>query len=163
MEGANRRQTTSDRLEAGLAVGEARYPRHLPSIIRGRHDTETLEACPYHLPPKKLGKDDHTIAKACRPISLLATLDKVLESVMAKRVPYAVEAHGLLPSDHIGSPKQRSAEYALVFLQEHIFLGWSCCESCQFRSERSIQRRIQLETIAGYGGKSDSKGPPAMG
>ncbi|KAJ0134409.1 hypothetical protein HZ326_22525 [Fusarium oxysporum f. sp. albedinis] len=104
------RQTTSDRLEAGLAVGEARYPRHLPSIIRGRHDTEALEACPYHSPPKKLAKDDHTTAKACTPISLLATLDKVLESVMAERVPYAVEAHGLLPSDHIGSRKQRSAE-----------------------------------------------------
>jgi hypothetical protein len=31
-EGVRRRWTTSDRLEAGLAVGETRRPRHFPSI-----------------------------------------------------------------------------------------------------------------------------------
>ncbi|KAJ0124197.1 Resistance to glucose repression protein 1 [Fusarium oxysporum f. sp. albedinis] len=75
-------------------------------------------------PLKKPGKDDYTIAKAWRPISLLATLGKVLESVVAERISYAVETHGLLPTNHFGARKQRSAEQALVLLQEHIFSTW---------------------------------------
>ncbi|KAH7464563.1 hypothetical protein FOMA001_g17543 [Fusarium oxysporum f. sp. matthiolae] len=73
------------------------------------------------IPLKKPGKDDYTIAKAWRPISLLATLGKVLESVVAERISHAVETHGLLPTNHFGARKQRSAEQALVLLQEHIF------------------------------------------
>ncbi|KAJ0122830.1 Endo-1,4-beta-xylanase A [Fusarium oxysporum f. sp. albedinis] len=42
------------------------------------------------------------------PISLLATLGKVLESVVAKRISYAVETYGLLLTNHF----------------EHIFLAW---------------------------------------
>jgi hypothetical protein len=38
------------------------------------------------IPLKKPGKDDYTIAKAWRPISLLATLGKALESVVAERI-----------------------------------------------------------------------------
>ncbi|KAJ0136483.1 Uncharacterized protein HZ326_20511 [Fusarium oxysporum f. sp. albedinis] len=73
---------------------------------------------------KKPGKDDYMIAKAWRPISLLATLGKVLESVVAERISYAVETHGLLPTNHFGARKQRSAEQALALLQEHIFSTW---------------------------------------
>ncbi|GKU14944.1 unnamed protein product, partial [Fusarium langsethiae] len=76
------------------------------------------------IPLKKPGKQDYTIAKAWRPISLLATLGKVLESVVAERISHAVEAHGLLPTNHFGARKQRSAEQALVLLQEHIFSAW---------------------------------------
>ncbi|KAH7464117.1 hypothetical protein FOMA001_g17824 [Fusarium oxysporum f. sp. matthiolae] len=76
------------------------------------------------IPLKKPGKDDYTIAKAWRPISLLATLGKVLESVVAERISHAVETHGLLPTNHFGARKQRSAEQALVLLQEHIFSAW---------------------------------------
>ncbi|KAJ0130721.1 Uncharacterized protein HZ326_26179 [Fusarium oxysporum f. sp. albedinis] len=72
------------------------------------------------IPLKKPGKDDYTIAKAWRPISLFATLGKVLESVVAERISHAVETHGLLPTNHFGARKQRSAEQALVLLQEHI-------------------------------------------
>ncbi|RKK79088.1 hypothetical protein BFJ63_vAg16914 [Fusarium oxysporum f. sp. narcissi] len=75
-------------------------------------------------PLKKPGKDDYTIAKAWRPISLLATLGKVLESVVAERISQAVETHGLLPTNHFGARKQRSAEQALVLIQEHIFSTW---------------------------------------
>lgn len=70
------------------------------------------------IPLKKPEKDDYTIAKAWRPISLLATLGKVLESVVAERISHMVETHGLLPTNHFGARKQRSAEQALVLLQE---------------------------------------------
>ncbi|RYC77763.1 hypothetical protein BFJ63_vAg19363, partial [Fusarium oxysporum f. sp. narcissi] len=63
------------------------------------------------IPLKKPGKDDYTIAKAWRPISLLATLGKVLESVVAERISHAVETHGLLPTNHFGARKQRSADF----------------------------------------------------
>ncbi|EAQ85551.1 hypothetical protein CHGG_09565 [Chaetomium globosum CBS 148.51] len=67
------------------------------------------------IPLKKPGKKDYTIAKAWRPISLLATLGKVLESVIAERLSHAVETYGLLPTNHFGARKQRSAEQALAY------------------------------------------------
>ncbi|KAJ5152544.1 hypothetical protein N7492_009824 [Penicillium capsulatum] len=76
------------------------------------------------IPLKKPNKENYTIAKAWRPISLLATLGKILESVVAERISHAVETHGLLPTSHFGARKQRSAEQALVLLQEQIYAGW---------------------------------------
>ena len=76
------------------------------------------------VPLKKPGKEDYTAAKCWRPISLLATLGKVLESVIAERISYLVETHGLLPTNHFGARKQRSAEQALVMLQEQIYTAW---------------------------------------
>jgi exonuclease III/ribonuclease HI len=76
------------------------------------------------IPLKKPGKENYTIAKAWRPISLLATLGKLLESVIAERISYMVETYGLLPTNHFGARKQRSAEQALVLLQEQIYTAW---------------------------------------
>jgi hypothetical protein len=71
------------------------------------------------IPLKKPGKEDYTIAKASRPISLLATLGKVLQ--IAERISHAVEIHDLHPTNHIGVRKQHSAEQALILLQEQIY------------------------------------------
>ncbi|RFU31200.1 Acting on ester bonds/RNA-directed DNA polymerase/Ribonuclease H, partial [Scytalidium lignicola] len=76
------------------------------------------------IPLKKPGKEDYTIAKAWRPISLLAILGKILESVVAERISHAVETYGLLPTNHFGARKQRSAEQALLLLQEQIYAAW---------------------------------------
>jgi hypothetical protein len=76
------------------------------------------------IPLKKPNKENYTIGKAWRPISLLATLGKVLESVIAERISHAVETYGLLPTSHFGARKQRSAEQALLFLQEQIYAAW---------------------------------------
>jgi endonuclease/exonuclease/phosphatase family metal-dependent hydrolase len=73
------------------------------------------------IPLKKPNKGDYTVAKAWRPISLLSTLGKVLESVVAERISHAVETFGLLPTNHFGARKKRSAEQALLLLQEHIY------------------------------------------
>ncbi len=64
------------------------------------------------------------MAKAWRPISLLSTLGKVLEAVIAERISYAVETFGLLPTNHFGARKQRSAVQALLLLQEQIYNAW---------------------------------------
>jgi hypothetical protein len=76
------------------------------------------------IPLKKPNKDDYTLAKAWRPISLLSTLGKLLEAVVADRLSFAVETYGLLPANHFGARKQRSAEQALLLLQERIYSAW---------------------------------------
>jgi hypothetical protein len=76
------------------------------------------------IPLKKPGKDNYKVAKSWRPISLLSTLGKILEAVMADRISYAVETFGLLPTNHFGGRKQRLAEQALLLLQEHIYKAW---------------------------------------
>jgi hypothetical protein len=43
------------------------------------------------IPLKKPGKSDYTVAKIWRPISLLATLGKALEALVAERISYLVE------------------------------------------------------------------------
>jgi hypothetical protein len=64
------------------------------------------------------------MAKAWRPISLLATLGKLLESVLAERLSHAVETYGLLPTNNFGARKKGSAEQALMVLQEYIRIAW---------------------------------------
>jgi hypothetical protein len=76
------------------------------------------------IPLKKPGKGNYTVAKAWRPISLLSTLGKALESVVAERISYMVETFGLLPANHFGARKKRSTEQALLLLQESIYKAW---------------------------------------
>lgn len=67
---------------------------------------------------KKPNKQNYTIDKAWRPIPFLATLGKVLESVIAERISHAVETYRLLPTSHFGAVKERLAEQALLLLPE---------------------------------------------
>jgi hypothetical protein len=46
---------------------------------------------------RKPGKPDYTVPKAYRLISLLNTLGKLLEAVMARRLSYYAETYRLLP------------------------------------------------------------------
>ena len=48
-----------------------------------------------------------------RPIALLPTLGKVIESVVARKITQAAEANGLLPDEQIGNRAHRSTELAL--------------------------------------------------
>jgi hypothetical protein len=55
------------------------------------------------IPLKKPNKENYSIAKAWRPISLLATLGKILQSVVAERISHA--AVRLAPDQPLRSPK----------------------------------------------------------
>lgn len=79
---------------------------------------------PKIIPLRKLNKADYSMAKAWRPTSLLSTLGKLLEAVVAERLSYAVETYGLLPANHFGARKLLSAEQALLLLQEQIDAAW---------------------------------------
>lgn len=89
-----------------------------------------LGYCPNHFREsttvilRKPGKPDYTIPKAYRPITLLSTLGKALESVLATRLSYLVEAHTLLPDTHIGGRVGRSCDHALHLLLERIYESW---------------------------------------
>ena len=76
------------------------------------------------IPLKKPSKPDYRYAKAWRPISLLATLGKIFEAVLAERISYAAEKYNLLPENHFGARSRRSAEQALILLQESIYKSW---------------------------------------
>jgi hypothetical protein len=70
---------------------------------------------------RKPRKADYTILKAFRPISLLPTISKGLEAVMAARLSYIAEKHDLLLENHFGVRPRRSAEQALNVLVERIY------------------------------------------
>ena len=73
---------------------------------------------------RKPNKPDYWKAKAYRPISLLETVGKGLETVIARRLSYLAEAYRLLPENHFGGRPQRSGEQALNVLIEKIHEAW---------------------------------------
>jgi hypothetical protein len=73
---------------------------------------------------RKPGKADYTVPKAFRPISLLQTISKGLEAVVAARLSYLTERFSLLPANHFGGWPRRSAEHALNVLVERIYQAW---------------------------------------
>jgi hypothetical protein len=72
----------------------------------------------------KPGKPDYSDPKSYRPIALLGTIGKALESMVASRLSYLVEAYDLLPDNHVGGRRGRSAEHALHILVEQAHAAW---------------------------------------
>ena len=76
------------------------------------------------IPLRKPDKPDYTVANVYCPISLLYTISKAFEAVIATRIAYLAETHGLLPTNHFGALKGRSMIDALQVLQEKIYQAW---------------------------------------
>ena len=70
---------------------------------------------------KKPNKGDYSKVKSYRPITLLDTLSKALESVLAKRISYLAIQHNLLPKMHIRGRKSTSVEHAVHLAVERIY------------------------------------------
>ncbi|KAJ5346168.1 hypothetical protein N7452_004172 [Penicillium brevicompactum] len=73
---------------------------------------------------RKPGKPDYSVPGAYRPISLLNTLGKLLEAVVARRLSYRAEKHGLLPDTQFGGRPGRTTEQALLVLSNAIDRAW---------------------------------------
>lgn len=73
---------------------------------------------------RKPGKPDYTVPEAYRPISLLNTLGKLLEAVIARRLSYLAEKHGLLPDSQFGGRPGRTTEQALLVFANAIDRAW---------------------------------------
>lgn len=67
---------------------------------------------------------DPSLPNSYRPISLLSTLGKALEAVVAGRISNMVDQFGLLPANHFGARRRRSCEQALNVLVEKIHTAW---------------------------------------
>jgi Reverse transcriptase (RNA-dependent DNA polymerase) len=74
---------------------------------------------------RKPRKSDYSDPSAYRLITLLNTLRKVLEAIIARRMRYAVKAHKLLPETQIKARRGRSTETALHLLTEKIYTIWA--------------------------------------
>ena len=70
---------------------------------------------------RKPDKLDYTIANAYCPISLLYIISKAFKAVIATRISYLTETHGLLPPNHFGTLKERFIINTLQVLQEKIY------------------------------------------
>lgn len=73
---------------------------------------------------RKPGKPDYSTPGAYRPISLLNTLGKLLEAVVARRLSFLAEKHGLLPDTQFGGRPGRTTEQALLVLSNAIDRAW---------------------------------------
>jgi len=73
---------------------------------------------------RKPGKPDYSLPGAYRPISLLNTLGKLLEAVMARRLSFFAEHYGLLPDTQFGGRPGRTTEQALIMLANAIDRAW---------------------------------------
>ena len=102
----------------------------LPRLHRLFNACLHLGYCPTHFREavtvvlRKPGKDDYTQPKAYRPIALLNTLGKALESIVASRLTYLADSHQLLPSRHTGGRKLASTDHALHLLSQRIYQAW---------------------------------------
>ena len=76
------------------------------------------------------GKKDYSNPKAYRPIALLNTTGKVMESIIATRISWAVEEFGLLPRSHLGGRRGTSTEHAIQDLVEPIDSAWKGGKVC---------------------------------
>ena len=103
----------------------------LPHLHKLFNACVRLGYCPKHFKEtvtvvlRKPGKDDYAQPKSYRPIALLSTLGKALEALMAGRLAYLADTHGLLPSRHTGGRKLASTEHAIHFLLQRIHHAWS--------------------------------------
>ena len=69
---------------------------------------------------KKPGKTDYSIPKAWKPIALINTLGKVLDSMLAVRLSYWADEEGILPNAHMGGRKGIGVDHAIQLLLERI-------------------------------------------
>ena len=72
------------------------------------------------IPLEKPGKPDYSDSNTFRLISLLSTISKAIEAVMAERIRYLGEKHGLLPLNHYEALKQKCTIDAFLTVQEKI-------------------------------------------
>jgi hypothetical protein len=122
---------------AGKAPGEDAIPNsfwhkviEIPVVLDTLH--QLYNACvrvghnPSHFQPsitvvlRKARDRDYQVAKSYRPVALLNTIAKFLESIVARRISYAVEEEGLLPKTHLGGRRGISTDHAIQIMIDRI-------------------------------------------
>lgn len=70
---------------------------------------------------RKPNKGDYTKPKSYRPVALLNTMGKILDSILARRLAHMAESCGLLPNTHMGGRAASSCEHAIHLMLERIY------------------------------------------
>ncbi|GAA5993612.1 hypothetical protein JCM11641_005311 [Rhodosporidiobolus odoratus] len=73
---------------------------------------------------KKPKKDDYSLPKAYRLISLERCIAKIPEAIMAQRLAHLAESHDLVPACHFGARKGRGAEEAVACFVDDVKRQW---------------------------------------
>ena len=73
---------------------------------------------------RKPRKPDYLDLGAWRPIALLSTIGKLIETLLARRLGALAEREGLLPDTQMGNRRNRSTDTALDLLIEQIHTVW---------------------------------------
>ena len=167
-----------------LATNKTPGPDDLPNEIIKATLTETLATlqtlfnaciqkgyCPTHFKQsttvviKKPEKDNYSTPKSYRPIALLNTLGKVLESIVATRLSYLTEEYQLLPRNQFGGRKGVSTEHALHSVVGKVKKAWERREFASLllldvtgafdnvqpdRLQHNLRRRAIGEGLLGY-------------
>src|SRR3979490_1348971 len=88
----------------------------------GHYPQRFKEARPITL--RKPQKPKYSDPGAWRPIALLSTIGKVIESLIAKRLGRVAEENHLLPDTQMGARAGRSTEIALELLTRQVHTIW---------------------------------------
>ncbi|KAJ5661392.1 uncharacterized protein N7477_009008 [Penicillium maclennaniae] len=73
---------------------------------------------------RKGGPRDYRVQKSYRPVALLNTFSKLLESVIATRISWAAEERGILPKGHLGGRKGVSVDHAIQLILDRVHQAW---------------------------------------
>lgn len=76
------------------------------------------------VPLRKPQKPDYTKPRAWRPISLLNTLGKLLEAIIARKIRGVAEHYHLLPATQMGVRQGRDAPMAVDLLTDQVHTAW---------------------------------------
>ena len=93
---------------------------------------------------RKPQKEDYTKPKSWRPIALLNTMGKVLDSMIAQRISYWTEEEGLLPPGHMGGRKNIGVEQAIHLLLERIHSTFG------YGSKKPVASLLMLDVSGPY-------------
>ncbi len=98
---------------------------------------------------RKLGGNrNYTNPKTYRPISLLNTIDKIIDVIIAATISYMATTHELLPKTHFGGWCRLCLETAIHHLLEKIYAAWN---------ENKIASLLMIDVSAAYPNKSHQR------
>lgn len=91
-------------------------------IQQGVHPAVFKKSCTVVIP--KPNKSDYSQAKAYRPIVLLNCLEKLLEKILARRLQFDAQKHGILHPGQFGGVIQHSTHDAGIQLIHNVQQSW---------------------------------------
>lgn len=120
VESSRRTRALSRCVEADLTGDERKCPLSLPNLPRHSNPAAAAEDRKGYSTEKAQQERLHP-SEGVETGTNAIDLEQLLAAFILKRMSFAVETGGLLPTHHFGAWIRRSAEQALLLLGEHIY------------------------------------------